>query len=58
MNYVHSRQLDLNLLIVFDTVMSERSVTRAGDRLKAASRLSRTRCRSWPSVAREAVESV
>lgn len=32
MNYVYSRQLDLNLLIVFDTVMSERSVTRAGDR--------------------------
>lgn len=33
MNFVHLRHLDLNLLIVFDAVMAERSVTRAGDRL-------------------------
>jgi DNA-binding transcriptional LysR family regulator len=33
MNVAHFRNLDLNLLLVFDAVMSERSVTRAGDRL-------------------------
>jgi DNA-binding transcriptional LysR family regulator len=33
MNYAHLRKLDLNLLLAFDAVMSERSVTRAGSRL-------------------------
>lgn len=33
MNHVHLRQLDLNLLLVFDALMTERSVTRAGESL-------------------------
>ena len=33
MNYAHLGNLDLNLLLVFDAVMGERSVTRAGSRL-------------------------
>jgi DNA-binding transcriptional LysR family regulator len=33
MNYIHLRHLDLNLLIVFGAVMSERSVTQTGHRL-------------------------
>src|SRR5215475_13782010 len=33
MNYVHFNSLDLNLLRVFDALIEERSVTRAGERL-------------------------
>ena len=33
MNEIHFNSLDLNLLRVFDTLIEERSVTRAGDRL-------------------------
>src|SRR5271156_3475913 len=33
MNLVHFNALDLNLLRVFDALVEERSVTRAGDRL-------------------------
>jgi DNA-binding transcriptional LysR family regulator len=33
LNYAGLRRLDLNLLLVFDAVLSERSVTRAGERL-------------------------
>ena len=33
MNGIHFNSLDLNLLRVFDTLMEERSVTRAGERL-------------------------
>src|SRR5215831_2568151 len=33
MNSVHFSSLDLNLLRVFDTLMEEHSVTRAGERL-------------------------
>jgi len=33
MNEIDLRRFDLNLLVVFDVLMSERSVTRAADRL-------------------------
>jgi DNA-binding transcriptional LysR family regulator len=33
MSHVHLRRLDLNLLLVFDAIMNERSATRAGGRL-------------------------
>jgi len=33
MNYIHFNSLDLNLLRVFDALIEERSVTRAGERL-------------------------
>ena len=33
MNEIDLRRLDLNLLVVFDALMAERSVTRAAERL-------------------------
>jgi LysR family transcriptional activator of mexEF-oprN operon len=35
MNQIDLRRFDLNLLVVFDVLMTERSVTRAAERLVA-----------------------
>jgi hypothetical protein len=49
MNEIDLRRFDLNLLVVFDVLMTERSVTRAAERLGAPSRPSAIRCRGCAS---------
>ncbi|MCQ9860515.1 LysR family transcriptional regulator [Pseudomonas aeruginosa] len=62
MNRNDLRRVDLNLLIVFETLMHERSVTRAAEKLflgqpaisprcRACARCSTTRCSSVPDAA-------
>ena len=45
MNEIDLRRFDLNLLVVFEVLMTERSVNRAAERLDAPNRRSATRCR-------------
>jgi hypothetical protein len=49
MNEIDLRRFDLNLLVVFEVLMAECSVTRAAERSAARNRQSAIRCRDCAS---------
>ena len=61
MNYFDLRRIDLNLLVTFDALMTERSVTRAAERLglgqpAVSHALGRPSASSWWTGVQQLVE--